>query len=184
MCPKISVNYGIQLIYNHSTPKTGDQTININRDVPQGSLISPFLFNIYIDDLLRKIGRQIGDNNIFAFAYHLLFITCGRTETEKAVKMLENWCQRNGMEVNSSKNKVVVLCKKKGMKALNIHKIEDFDIVDTYVDPSLFHYFPNDTFPKRVHGLFPEGNSPTVGVKIVGTNVFYYIKKLIKNNGN
>jgi len=122
----------IQLLYNHTSLRIGKEQINVNSGVPQGLLISPFLFNIYIDDLLWSLARLIGDDNVFAFADDLLYVTCGPTETEGAESLLDKWCAENYMEVNDDKSKVLVLCKKKGIKTLNIKKIGKYEIVEQY----------------------------------------------------
>ena len=47
----------IQLLLTNTKTVVNGKTIPVRRSVPQGSCISPTLFNLYIDDLLIKLNN-------------------------------------------------------------------------------------------------------------------------------
>ena len=60
-------------IYNYSKTQKGDKfkeenQIPISRGVLKGSVLSPIIFNIYIDDLIDKLVNENTEQNTFAFA--------------------------------------------------------------------------------------------------------------------
>jgi len=65
----------IKFLYNHAFFTTGKlEAAPINVGVHQGSLISPILFNLYINDLLSELGRLLGDTNVYCYADDLMFV--------------------------------------------------------------------------------------------------------------
>ena len=67
----------IKLVFSSIKLQLGDETINFNAGTPQGSLISPILFD-YVDDLLVDLGRKLGEINVKAFADDIMFICHSR----------------------------------------------------------------------------------------------------------
>lgn len=81
--------------------------IKITRGTPQGSLISPILFNVYIDDLLKTL-----ENNamcVFAYADDICYLASSREEVEKNLRIVDDWCENNYMEISWKKTKVMKL---------------------------------------------------------------------------
>ena len=83
--------------------------------VPQGSILGPLLFNIYINDLMlefidseAKIGNFADDNTIFA---------SGSSDDEIKAKLkcsleaVGSWFSQNGLQLNADKCKLIVFGK-------------------------------------------------------------------------
>jgi hypothetical protein len=67
----------IKCIYNDFKIDINSNTVRIKRGVLQGSLISPFLFNFYLNDLIQQLGRVVPIDNVFGYADDLLIVTLG-----------------------------------------------------------------------------------------------------------
>ncbi len=87
---------------------------NVSRGLKQSCLLSPILFNIYINDLLTtlnnfNIGIQIDDDLIAALAYADDLAIMAETERDLnlLLDVLNLWCQRNELSINMDKSKVV-----------------------------------------------------------------------------
>ena len=89
------------------TNETTSKEISINLSVPQGSILGPLLFNVYINDLINYIDG--GDIVAFADDTSLIIsspdIATLKTATQRAISQLHNWCTINYMEINKSKTK-------------------------------------------------------------------------------
>ena len=80
------------------------QEVKVNSGVPQGSVLGPLLFLVYINDILRNIDLSI---RLFADGK----IT-NKNDTEKLQKDLDTlgeWAIENGMKINPVKSKAINL---------------------------------------------------------------------------
>ena len=84
--------------------------------VRQGECLSPFLFSIYLNDLEAELetkgmeGLDIGTLKLFILLYADDIVLFGNSadELQKSIKILEEYCQKWKLTVNTSKTKVII----------------------------------------------------------------------------
>ena len=103
-------------------------TTGISRKVhlyglPQGSVLSPFLFILYISDMLDSAPKEIRNNvNCYKFADDGSLVTFHKRPAEcfklmqKVCEHLDKWCKDNNMVLNCDKNKTEGIILKSGNK--------------------------------------------------------------------
>ena len=84
--PKDIINT-IEALYSkaHTTPSLFKDRAKINRGVLQWGILSPTLFNLYIDSLLKELKR---DCEINSYADDLAVITKGKVELKKVLSTI------------------------------------------------------------------------------------------------
>ena len=98
--------------------KWGNSKINrkIEKGCPQGGVLSPFLWNLVLDDLLQKFNNS---DNIQAFADDLSLLSIGKTQygiinnTRNIINKIMKWCKENGLQISTLKTKVIYWSKTK-----------------------------------------------------------------------
>lgn len=103
---------------------------SINYGVPQGSILGPLLFILFINDLPLKIGTSISSTDLYADDTTLSEI--GKTKTvlennlQDALNRLQVWCKENSMIINTEKTKALLVTTQQKRARLDSDKLNVF----------------------------------------------------------
>ena len=100
----------IKKIHNDSTIQIGTHSMNAEMGLPQGSILSPVLFNVYLEEALKSSNkleevRKRGD--LLAFADDMLVMSNCRQEIEMIVGELAALQQRWNLRLNKKKSEIL-----------------------------------------------------------------------------
>ena len=119
---------------------TGSSEVDVTSGVPQGSVVGPKLFLLYINDLPSCVKSQVS-----LFADDTLMFNCVSTADEliafqKDIESLERWSDTWGMKFNVAKTKLMIFGKNKIFLEtnyiLNGYEIDEVDSA-TYLGVTL-----------------------------------------------
>ena len=118
MCPliiKLILNLYTNSLYCVKWNGETSETFKVRNGVKQGGVISPFLFTLFLDDLIKeikesKMGCYIGDKcaSIFVFADDILLLCPTRSSAQKLLDMCHNFAISVGLKFNAGKCKFIV----------------------------------------------------------------------------
>ena len=85
-----------------------DKNVCTNIGVPQGGILSPTLFNIYIDSLVEDL--NYGNNTALAYADDIVMVTRGKVDDLRtSIHRIEKWSRDNHIQVNLKKSAIFEL---------------------------------------------------------------------------
>ncbi|XP_017890417.1 uncharacterized protein LOC108631187 [Ceratina calcarata] len=88
-----------------------------NRGCPQGGILSPTLWSLAVDSLLEKLRTE--GTQVWGYADDIAIMVAHENTAEakrqinRALKTVENWCEENGLSVNPSKTKLLIVTRRK-----------------------------------------------------------------------
>lgn len=101
----------IKLLYKSAKVKlihnVKETLIPILRGTPQGSLISPILFDMFVDDLLDEL-EKLACPSMFADDLETL-CTQGEQQLRQVIQLIKDWAIRNKMQINFDKSYYMVI---------------------------------------------------------------------------
>ena len=99
----------LEALYTNYRIKIGKKIIHYNKGVAQGSILSPALFSIFIEDLVEKLRDQPGLNieDILLYADDILVLCTSIEQLRQCIKIIEHWSESNGMKLNKKKSGIV-----------------------------------------------------------------------------
>ena len=110
------------------------EELKVERGVPQGETMSPFLFILAIDPLLNSIqndneikGALVGNKRIKVLAYadDLVLITENSEDLEKMIKHVENYEKASNAKLNQKKSQLVSFGEEKIEKMGEIEQLKE-----------------------------------------------------------
>jgi hypothetical protein len=84
----------------------------VNRECPQGGVLSPLLWNMVVDGLLRRLynahyqAQGYADDVVLLQKGKFVSTLCDRMQG--ALNCVENWCREKGLSVNADKTTMVL----------------------------------------------------------------------------
>ena len=69
----------------------------------QGSVLSPLVFNIYIDDLLEELEKANKIEDLYAYADDIMIFQESIVKTGENIQVIKKWCHNNLMNLNEDK---------------------------------------------------------------------------------
>lgn len=129
-------------IISNTFMKVEEDFIETRTGVPQGGVLSPLLFDIYINDLLEQLSLK--NLKVLAYADDLLIYAKGYEALSSAIQIAEAWSLTNGIEINHQKSAILQVKhhKRKNSKLLgdtfrNIPVLNEYKYLGLVIDDGL-----------------------------------------------
>ena len=103
----------LKVLYNsyHFT-LPGDIPQRVNNGVAQGSLVSPLLYDWYVNDLISELSKQFGQDRTFAYADDVAVLCLGLSDIRLTLQRIDQWAETNGAQVNRRKCGILKITKR------------------------------------------------------------------------
>lgn len=95
----------------------------LHRGLPQGCVLSPLLYNIYVYDLESSLQNTV---NVLQYADDLLLYAIDGDITKAcniltfSLKLLNQWLNKNGLDLSPTKSEVVIFSRKRSIPSVSV----------------------------------------------------------------
>ena len=97
--------------------------------VPQGAVLSPTLFALYINDLITELNNN---TTCYAFADDLVIVAKGEYLLDEAIRKIARWSRVNGIEINKQKSGILQIRKDRRTPLPLIRSRHGYPILENY----------------------------------------------------
>lgn len=80
--------------------------------VAQGSLVSPLLYDWYVNELVATLSTKFGTKNTLAYADDIAIICLGVEDVRRALNIVDEWASSNGASLNKKKCGILPIAKR------------------------------------------------------------------------
>ena len=97
-------------LHNESTIQVGNHSMNAEMGLPQGSILSPVLFNVYLEEALKtsqKLEEVRRRGDLLAFADDMLVMTDNQNELAMIIDELTKLEQQWNLRLNKKKSEIL-----------------------------------------------------------------------------
>ena len=124
----------LQFIHSNSSVSMAGKSIQTSAGVPQGSLVSPLLFNIFIHELLDMLSSH---GLTRAFAHDVAIAIEKNTKTEFVIEEVSKWSTNNRMSLNKDKSGIISNILKEGTNVNGIKVCEKYKYLGVFICKNL-----------------------------------------------
>ncbi len=124
----------IKALYSRNTIRLGEVTVTPNMGVAQGSLISPALFNIYMESLFQELQLKLGleEEDLLGYADDILIIVDDLGKAQNVIRLLKAWSASQNMKLNAKKSGIVEFINRRSKPKLIGQEFCDLPICKEY----------------------------------------------------
>ena len=98
-------------MYQHSQVVIGKHSFSANLGVVQGGVLSPLLFNVYLEEALgstQMVREMVSRGDLLAFAVDMLILTNSKAEMMQAIQELDSLSGAWNLRLNKAKLQVLI----------------------------------------------------------------------------
>ena len=88
---------------------TYSSSIQVTSGVPQGSVLGPLLFSIYLQDLINKIVTNCKNVKVYAFADDLKLVSPCSKDLQNALDIVYSWVKNWELLINADKSEHLII---------------------------------------------------------------------------
>ena len=120
-------------MYSKTKLTIGKEKVEIYKGVMQVSVISPALFNIFIEPMLLELKREFNIEDIFAYADDITLCIYSVNQLRNAINIIETWSNKVGIPVNFKKSGILnITPRTNSRKLIQGISIIKYPIVEKY----------------------------------------------------